>query len=241
MKTSGNTILITGGGSGIGLELARAFLQAGNKVIICGRTQETLDQAMIRFPALYAFTCDLALEADRRGLFDCAREHFPGLNVLVNNAAVAEVTDLTHSSAAERVETELSVDLQAPVLLTLKFLPHLLRQRHAAIINVTAVLAYMPSARYPAYSAAKAGLHSFSLSLRHQLQDTLISVFEVLPSAVDTRLNKEDVPKLSPRQVADQVLLGLNQDVFEIRIGQTQKLYTMARFLPRAAFSLLNY
>lgn len=240
MKASGNAILITGGGSGMGLALAEAFLRAGNEVVLCGGTQTPLDAALARLPALRTFTCDIAREQDRQILFDRVREYFPRLNVLINNASVAKTTDLTHAGAAERVATELAVDLRAPILLTMQFLPHLLQQPEAAVVNVTTALAYVPAARYPVYCAAQAGLHSFSQSLRHQLQGTSVSVFEVLPPAVDTRLDPETVPKLSPREVAEQVLRGMHRSVSEIRIGQTRMLYAIARLLPSVAFSLLN-
>ena len=240
MNVNSNTVLITGGGSGIGLALAEAFLAEGNEVLICGHRQALLDRALKRLPTLHTFNCDLSDDKDLHALALRICEYFPRLNVLVNTAAVAEVTDLKNGHAAEHISNELSVVLRAPILLTMQFLPHLLQRPEAAVVNITTASAYVHAARYPGYCAAKAGLHSFSQSLRHQLQDTSVSVFEVLPPISDTLLNEEDASKVNTHAVTEQILRGMRRDLPEIRIGQTRALYAMARFLPRAAFSLMN-
>ena len=138
MQTSGNTILITGGGSGIGFELARAFARRNNRVIICGRDEERLAAAQTETPGMEIRRCDLGVATDRAELVTWALERFRQLNILVNNAAAVSSVDLTQDALDfEQAQQELVTDLFAPIDLALRFLPHFRRQAAAAVINVT--------------------------------------------------------------------------------------------------------
>ena len=227
MKLDGNTVLITGGGSGIGLALAAAFLQRGNEVIICGRSADRLAAAKRWYPALHTKTADLSDLAGCQELSLWAADRFERLNLLINNAGVQRDIDFTRG-ASEFLsgENELRIDLEAPILLSGLMVPLLAGKRPAAIINVTSGLAFVPSARTPVYSAAKAGLHAFSMALRHQVMPLGIQVFEVVPPAINTGLNPQGRARrpqlkidLEPAEFAAVVMADLESDVAEIGYG----------------------
>jgi uncharacterized oxidoreductase len=188
MHTTGQTMLITGGATGIGLALAERFLAAGNTVLVCGRRRSKLEAARDRFPALHIRECDLADPAQREALRDWALGAFPSLNVLVNNAGIQQRLDFRKTPAWEDMRIELETNLAAPIHLSSLFLPHLLGRERAAIVNVTSGLAFSPLANVPVYSATKAALRSYTLSLRRQLEGTPVEVIEIIPPAVDTDL-----------------------------------------------------
>ena len=191
MKMSGNTMLITGGGSGIGRKLAEGFHRLGNRVIIAGRRRDALDEVAAANPGLAVAELDIADPADvARVAAALIRDH-PGLNVLVNNAGIMPNEDLT----AERVETSAAeaaivTNLLGPIRLTAALLPHLRRQPDAAVLNVTSGLAFVPLAAAPTYSATKAALHSYTQSMRFQLQGQ-VEVIEIPPPYVQTALQGE--------------------------------------------------
>ena len=231
MNIKGNTVLITGGATGIGLALAEAFLKHGNEVIICGRRQKRLDQVQERYPAVRIHRCDVTLESERDGLFDWISDEFGGLNVLVNNAGIQKMIDFT--SGAQELFTrgdEISTNLAAPIYLAAQFIPLLMQQKHSAIINVSSGLGFVPIAAMPVYCATKAALHSFSISLRHQLKATPVKVFEVIPPAVETELGREEGDTepgyhgIKPAVLADEVMQALAADQFEIPVGEAKGL-----------------
>jgi uncharacterized oxidoreductase len=245
MQTSGNTILITGGGSGIGLELAKAFVRRNNRAIICGRDEKRLAAAQTETPGIEFRRCDLGIAADRAELVTWALDRFPELNILVNNAAVVSGLDLRQDAFDfEQMQQELATDLCAPVDLTLRFLPHLRRQAVAAIVNVTTGQVYSPNASTPVYSTAKAGLHAWTDAVRYQLRDTSVRIFEILPPIVDTemirRLGVPTKDAMPPDQVADTAVKQISADVEEIRVGQTKALYAASRIAPHTVYAALN-
>jgi uncharacterized oxidoreductase len=188
MEFNANTVLITGGGSGIGFALAERFIQAGSQVIICGRREYKLKEAQAKYPQMGIRVCDVAKPAERTALLTWATEAYPRLNVLVNNAGIQRPIQLQENPDWETVSEEVAINLEAPIHLSTLFIPHLLRQKRPAIINITSGLSFVPKANVPVYCATKAALHSFTLSLRHQLSDTPIEVIEIIPPAVDTDL-----------------------------------------------------
>ncbi len=188
MDLAGNTVLITGGASGIGLALAERFLEAGSEVIVCGRRQDKLREAQSRQPRLRTRVCDAADAAGRIELFRWAVAEFPRLNVLVNNAGIQRRVSLMEAEEWEEAHQEIAINLEAPIHLCTLFVPHLLTQRNSTIMNVTSGLAFVPLAWVPTYCATKAALRSFTLSLRHQLARTAIRVVEIVPPAVNTDL-----------------------------------------------------
>lgn len=188
MKLSGNTILVTGGASGIGLALASRFLAAGSKVIVCGRRLAALRDAAEANPGLVTRACDLARADERESLAEWIVDAFPDLNVLVNNAGIQRRFQLVEPDSWETTREEIAINLDAPVHLGMLLLPHLRAKPNAAIVNVTSGLAYVPFVGAPVYSATKAALHSYTLSQRHHLADTGVQVIEIVPPAVNTDL-----------------------------------------------------
>ena len=192
MNLSGNTALITGGATGIGLALAEALLAAGSEVVICGRRESRLLEAQQRRPSLRVRTCDVANPEERKTLAHWTAENFKSLNLLVNNAGIQR--DIDFAQGADELlsgQSEIRINLEAPILLSGLFVPQLIGKPQAAIVNVTSGLGFVPAARMPVYSATKAAMHAFSMALRHQLKRVGIQVIEIVPPAVDTELNPE--------------------------------------------------
>jgi uncharacterized oxidoreductase len=189
MKLANNTVLITGGGTGIGLAMAQHFLAAGSEVIVCGRRADALQAAKAAHPRLHTLVADVATEAGRKALFTAATRDFPHINVLVNNAGIQRRGPLTAGlddwSAHQQ---EIAINLEAPMHLSMLFMPHLTGQERPAIINVTSGLAFAPLPIAAIYSATKAALHSFTLSLRVQAAKVGVEVVELVPPAVNTDL-----------------------------------------------------
>jgi uncharacterized oxidoreductase len=244
MKITGNTILITGGATGIGLALAEAFLREGNQVIICGRREKKLQEAKSKLPSLHVRVCDVSKYSERENLFQWATKAFSSLNLLINNAGIQKEFDLrTGAVDLSGDEDEIDINLKAPIHLCAMFIPHLSEQRESAIVNITSGLAFTPLAVVPIYCATKAGLHSFSQSLRHQLRNTSIKVFEVAPPIVDTELDRgaresreQENVGISPVEVAEAALKGMKEDQLEIVIGLASNL----RSAPEKMFDIIN-
>ncbi len=188
MKLEGNTILITGGGSGIGRGLAEAFHHLGNQVIIAGRRRSALDEVTAANLGMQAVTLDAADPAAIREFSSTISERFPALNVLINNAGIQTPEDLrTQPEDLAEAEAMVTTNFLGPIRLTAVLLPLLQRQQNSTILNVTSGLAFLPSAFVPTYSATKAAMHSYTLSLRYQLQGRT-DVIEVIPPYVQTDL-----------------------------------------------------
>jgi uncharacterized oxidoreductase len=221
MNISGNTILITGGASGIGWTFAERFLAEGNEVIICGRRADKLAEAREKHPQLKTRVCDVAQETERRELFEWVSAEFPALNVLVNNAGIQRRLNLAEGENWEQTRSEIAINFDAPVHLSRLFIPQLLRQPAAALVNVTSGLAFAPLANVPVYCATKAALHSFTISLRHQLSETPIEVVEIIPPAVDTDLGGAGLHTfgVNADEFADAVFEGLRRGETEIAYG----------------------
>lgn len=221
MNLSGNIILITGGASGIGWTFTERFLEAGNEVIICGRREDRLLDAQKKYPQLHTRVADVADAAERVALFDWATERFPELNVLINNAGIQRRVNLAENEDWAATASEIAINLEAPVHLSRLFIPHLSRQANAAILNVTSGLSFAPLANVPVYCATKAALHSFTISLRHQLAATSIEVVEIIPPAVDTDLGGVGLHTfgVDADEFADAVFEGLKRGDAEIAYG----------------------
>jgi len=248
MRLSGNTVLITGGATGIGYAMVEAFLEAGSTVAICGRRAKRLLEARAKHPELHTRVCDVSKKADRNGLLDWTAVHLPGLNVLVNNAGVQRDVDFTKGIDDFLAgENEIRVNLESAVILSGLFVPLLAKNKGAAIVNVSSGLGFVPAARMPVYSASKAGLHAYSMALRQQLSKVGINVFEVVPPAVDTELNLSGRAKrgnfkadLSPKEFVSAVMKGLENDVFEIGYGMTAGFIHASRADLDKSFQLMN-
>jgi uncharacterized oxidoreductase len=248
MKTIENTLLITGGATGIGLALAEVFLREGNQVIICGRRKENLVLAQENFPKIHYKVCDVAKEEERQALFEWAITNYPDLNIIVNNAGIQRQIDFTKgNNELLNGEDEIQVNFSAPVQLSALFIPHLMKQDEAAIVNVSSGLGFIPLTIVPVYCATKAAIHSFSLSLRHQLRKSSVKVFEVIPPTVDTGLDRgardqrrQDYRGIPAAEVAKATLVGLAKDEYEIAVGQAQGLRAGTRQKAEQIFQRMN-
>ena len=248
LQLSNNTVLITGGATGIGYAMAEAFLEAGSTVAICGRKANRLLEAGAKHPELQTRVCDVSKEEDRRRLVDWTAAHLPGLNVLVNNAGIQRDVDFTKGiDDFLSGDNEIRVNLEAVIILSGLFVPLLAKNKGAAIVNVSSGLGFIPAARMPVYSATKAGLHAYSMAVRLQLSKIGIKVFEVVPPTVDTELNPSGRAKrgnfkadLSPKEFVVAVMKGLENDVFEIGFGMTAGLIHASRADLDKSFQQMN-
>jgi len=187
MQMAGNTILVTGGGTGIGRGLAESFHRLGNQVIIAARRREPLRAVAEANPGIQTMSLDQADPADIRRFATAVTDRYPELNVVVNNAGIQRVEDLTTGGPGAAEQT-VAINLLGPIRLTAALLPSLRAKPRAAIVNVTSGLAFMPSALTPTYCATKAALHSYTQSLRFQLRETSVEVIEIIPPQVQTAL-----------------------------------------------------
>lgn len=243
MKLSGNTVLITGGALGIGFALAERFISAGSEVIVCGRREDKLKEAQQKLPSLNVRRCDVSSDTQRQSLFESIRSEFPDLNVLVNNAGIQQRFNLVKTNADwSYYHKEIQVNLEAPIHLAMLFVPHLTVKANATIINISSGLAFIPGAFAPIYSATKAGLHSFSMSLRHQVAKNNIKVIEVAPPAVNTDLGGADLHTFGVplNEFADAVFQGFANGDPEIGYGTSQKVIRMSRDEIDETFHLMN-
>ena len=187
MQMAGNTILVTGGGTGIGRGLAEAFHRLGNQVIIAARRREPLQAVAETSPGVQTMSLDQGDPADIRRFAIEVTDRYPELNVVINNAGIQRVEDLTTGGPGTAEQT-IAINLLGPIRLTAALLPSLLARSRASIVNVTSGLAFMPSALTPTYCATKAALHSYTQSLRFQLRETSVQVIEIIPPQVQTAL-----------------------------------------------------
>lgn len=239
MNLTGNTVLITGGGSGIGLELARQLARRGNKIIITGRDQEKLKKAEQEISGLAAIRSDASDPKDIDALYDRIVREFPATNILINNAGFMRSINLNEAKDVVDLTREIETNLMGPIRLSVKFLPHLKTKPAAAVVNVSSGLAFVPLPISPIYCATKAGLHSFSQSLRVQLKGTSVQVFELAPPATQTdmlgQFESEDMKGVSIMRTEDMVadaLRAMDADCLEIRPGQANQLKFMSRLAP---------
>ena len=210
MKTTGNTILITGGNSGIGRALAEAFHGLGNKVIITGRRQKTLDEVSAANPGMVGMTLDIGDAEGIKAFAERLVSEHPGLNAVINNAGIMKREDLTTAPGyLQTAEETIATNLLGPIRLTAALLPHLLKQQDATILTVSSGLAFVPMAATPTYSATKAAVHSYSMGLRQQLKDTGVEVIEIVPPYVQTTLMGE-------RQANDPTAMPLADFIREV-------------------------
>jgi uncharacterized oxidoreductase len=247
MRLTGRHILITGGTSGIGAALAIALIKRGNAVAISGRREARLKEMAQRLPGLKTCAADLSKDEGRRKLFCWAEHEMPELNMLVNNAGIQRDINFTKGLGEYLSgESEIEINLRAPIELVGLFAPQLTKQPQAVIINVSSGLGFVPAAAMPVYSATKAGMHAFTLAIRQQFQG-LIKVVEIVPPAVDTELNpagrsQRGGVRANPtaEEFVEGILPGLESDAPEIGFGMTAGLITASRPELDARFKAMN-
>lgn len=243
MKIINSTVLITGGSSGIGLELSKVLIQKGNKVIICGKSNEKLLAAKKMLPQLITYQCDLS---DSQECIDFANKiqvNHSDLNILVNNAAIVNKIDfIGDEKAMELAENEYQTNLMAPIRLIKLLYSTLSSNKSSAIINITTGLIYAPRIIYPFYNSSKSALHSFTQTLRIRLKDADTKVIEVMFPAVDTPWHKGTPPKIAigADKAVSEMINGIEEGKSEIRVGGAKVLYLISRLAPSFALKKVN-
>jgi uncharacterized oxidoreductase len=242
MKLTGNTIFLTGGGSGIGQALAESLHKLGNQVIISGRRQSALDAVTAANPGIKSVILDVEDPASIASVVHKLTAGFPALNVLLNNAGIMRPEDLKKGETAD-AEAIVNTNLLGPIRITAALMPHLLKQPSATILNVSSGLAFVPLAATPTYCATKAAIHSYTQSLRYQLQGTSIKVLEIIPPWVATELmgEKPTDPRAMPLDafIAETMQL-LATDAEEITVQNVLFLRNAAKGDEAALFKHFN-
>ncbi len=243
MQLQGNTVLITGGSSGAGLQLAAVLLEKGNRVLICGRSEEKLIDAQRRLPQVQIFRCNIAEPEDCRRLCEWVAADHPACNLLINNAAIVHRKQfLTEGGIVEMGEVEFATNVMGPIRLIKTLIPLLSQNPRPAVVNITTGLIYAPKAAYPFYNATKAALHAFTQTLRLQAQGLPVKIVEVMLPAMDTPWHEGNPPAIAipvEKAVAEMVR-GLEKDKPEIRVGGVKLLYLLARIAPGFALRKIN-
>lgn len=229
MQITNQTVLITGGTRGIGLALARRFQQSGNRVIITGRSK-------INLPHIETVIADMTHADDLKRL----HENYPDVTILINNAGVQYNTPLAQVDLAS-VDNEIHTNFLGLAQLTTLYLPNLLAQPEAAIVNISSGLAYVPKQSAPIYSGTKAAVHIFTKSLRWQLEDTSVRVFEVVPPLVETDMTQDRTTgKITTDQFVDAFWTDFQRNRYEIVIGKSKMLLRLNRWMPSVAERIMR-
>ena len=235
MRLTGRTILITGGSAGIGLAFAQKFLELGNEVIVTGRRQQVLDEVKARHPALHTIQGDVADPAQVAALAARVKDEFPRLDVLMNNAGIGHPQNLRQPAGQlDGLMAEMDVNVGGVIRMT-SALIDILTANRGTIINVSSMLAFVPVPALPIYSATKAAVHSYTQSLRFQLEDSGVEVIELMPPAIETDMTSEfpeEVSKITTVELVRQTFAALKAGTLEIRPGQTNQVAFMRRLAP---------
>jgi uncharacterized oxidoreductase len=237
MKLTDRTILTTGGSAGIGLAFARKFLELGNQVIVTGRRQSTLEQLKASYPKLHTIQSDVANSAQISSLARRVKADYPKLDVLMNNAGIMHHRNLRVPAAdLDGLTTEVDINLGGVIRTTSAFID-ILTANKGTLINVSSGLAFVPLSSAPIYCATKAAVHSYTQSLRFQLEKSGVEVIELMPPAVKTALSA-DLPEgglvalITADELLKQTFAAFKKGKLEIRPGQANLLALMRRLAP---------
>jgi uncharacterized oxidoreductase len=240
MKLQKRTVLITGGTSGIGLELAKQLLERGNTVIVTGRDQDKLDAVGRTLPGVHAVKSDVSDPGAIALLYEGVLTQFPALDTLFNNAGIMRNLNLNQDRDLKDVTREIEINLIGPVRMVQQFLPHLKTRTDALIVNVSSGLAFIPFPASPVYCATKAAIHSYTQSLRVQLDGTGVTVIELAPPAVETPLLRGEFAEemkgqkgMDVKVLAARAIAGIESGNLEIRPGLSNVLKAMSRIAPQ--------
>lgn len=239
MRLAKRTVLITGGSSGIGLELAKQLLERDNVVIITGRDQDKLDAATRALPRVHTFKSDVSDPEAIAALHDRVIARFPALDTLINNAGIMRNLSLHQARDLNDITREIEINLGGPIRMVQQFLPHLKTRSGALIVNVSSGLAFVPLPISPVYSATKAAIHSFTQSLRVQLAGTGVTAVELAPPGVETPLFRAEFEAEMKGQkgmdvavLVKRAIAGIEGGKSEIRPGLSNVLKAMSRIAP---------
>lgn len=245
MELKNKTILITGGGSGIGLEAVKQFLENGAKVIITGRNQAKLDDAKKQFPTITAFNSDVANAEDAKKLYNQV-EALGGIDILYNNAGVISKPQnlgISNEKHFETAEYEMTINYLGVIRMNNLFIEMLKSKKESAIINTASILSYVPINLAPTYSASKVAVRFYTDMLRNHLQvlKSNVKVFELSPPVVATAMaDGIEAKSITPQKLVNGLIKGLKSNNYKIRVGDTKAIYFLSRFLPKVAWGLLN-
>ncbi|MEY2949279.1 MAG: hypothetical protein RLZZ248_480, partial [Bacteroidota bacterium] len=241
-------VLVTGGSSGIGLALAKKFMENDNTVIITGRNLQKLEDVQRGFPQIHIFQSDVTDDAGVRKLADDIQEKFSGIDILINNAGVMNLVDAgNESNELQKQMQEIEINYNSPIRMLHYFLPQLKNSRNPVLVNVSSGLAYVPFSQAPTYSGTKSALHFWTLGIRPQLKLHNIKVVELLPPVVDTPLahgadiaEDDNLKPMPPEKLADIFWKDFKKGKEEITPGISKQLKLMSRLAPKFIFNQLN-
>jgi uncharacterized oxidoreductase len=247
MKLLHRTILITGGTSGIGLELAKQLHERSNTVIVTGRDQGKLDAARRALPGIHTVKSDVGDAGAIAALYDSILSQFPALDTLINNAGIMRNLNLNRARDLKDVTREIEINFSGPVRMVQQFLPHLKVRKDALIVNISSGLAFIPMPISPVYCATKAAIHSFTQSLRVQLNGTGVTVIELAPPGVETPLFRGEFAEemkgqkgMDVKVFAAKAIAGIEAGKLEIRPGLSNVLKIMSRIAPEFMFDQMT-
>jgi uncharacterized oxidoreductase len=247
MKLLHRTILITGGTSGIGLELAKQLHERSNTVIVTGRDQGKLDAARRALPGIHTVKSDVGDAGAIAALYDSILSQFPALDTLINNAGIMRNLNLNRARDLKDVTREIEINFSGPVRMVQQFLPHLKARKDALIVNISSGLAFIPMPISPVYCATKAAIHSFTQSLRVQLNGTGVTVIELAPPGVETPLFRGEFAEemkgqkgMDVKVFAGKAIAGIEAGKLEIRPGLSNVLKIMSRIAPEFMFDQMT-
>lgn len=229
MKTSGNTVFISGGSAGIGLAIAKKLSAAGNKIIINGRNEERLQKALKELDNAVAIQGDLSVEADRIRIAKALKEDYFGVNIIINNAGAAFGYLLSETTNAhEKAAIEMNTNYFSVIHFTELMLPHLVEKPAAAVINVSSIAVFGSHKFLPTYGATKAALHSYTVALRETYEEVKnVQIYEVYPPLVNTEFSAEigGANGIPASEVADELFLALEKNQFDVPVGDTKQFF----------------
>lgn len=248
MELKNSTILITGGTSGIGLELVKQIGEQGvADIIITGRDLNKLEKAKKQYPNVHIFQSDVSNIKDIETLYQNVTKQFPALNIVINNAGIMRNMDLQDTTMnLENITSEIDINLSGTIRMVQQFLPHLKKQESAAIVNVSSGLAFVPFPLSPVYSATKAGVHAYTRVLRLQLKKTKVKVFELAPPGTSTELMDNFEGLVDEKQNMDvdkmvgAAIQGILNDKMEIKPGIAKVLKIMSRVAPNFILNFMD-
>lgn len=242
MQLNNNVILITGGTSGIGLELVRQLYEFDNKLIICSSNQVNLNNLKIKFPNISTLNCNLADSLSVRTLIDTCLAEYSDINIVINNAGIQyNYSWMEEKDGYSKIENEIKINFTSPMHIIYGLLPILMSKQNSAIVNLSSGLAFAPKKSAPIYCATKSAIHNGTKALRYQLETTSVKVFEIIPPLVETPMTEgRGKGKITPKQLVDEFKRNFENEKFESNIGKTKLLRFLQRISPKLADKLLK-